>query len=50
MGCSTPARYDLDTDYLMFMPPGLAVLRGIDRLLAWLPMGAQYAVAARKAA
>jgi SAM-dependent methyltransferase len=44
------ARYELDTDYLMFMPPGLAFLQGVDRLLAWLPMGAQYAVAARKAA
>jgi len=44
------ARYELDTDYLMFMPPGLAFLRPIDPLLAWLPMGAQYAVTARKAA
>lgn len=42
------ARYDLDTDYLMFMPPGLGFLRGIDRALAWLPLGAQYAVSARK--
>lgn len=49
-GLLDAARYDLDTDYLMFMPPGLAVLRSVDRLLAWLPMGAQYAVAARKAA
>jgi ubiquinone/menaquinone biosynthesis C-methylase UbiE len=44
------ARYDLETDYLMFMPPGLAFLRGIDRTLAWLPLGAQYVVAARKGA
>ncbi len=44
------ARYELDTDYLMFMPPGLALLRPIDRALAWLPLGAQYAVAARKPA
>ena len=49
-GLLDAARYALDTDYLMFMPPGLAVLRGIDPLLAWLPMGAQYAVTARKAA
>ena len=42
------ARYDLDTDYLMFMPPGLALLWPVDRLLAWLPLGAQYVVAASK--
>jgi SAM-dependent methyltransferase len=42
------ARYELETDYLMFMPPGLAFLAPVDRLLAWLPLGAQYAVAARK--
>ena len=44
------ARYEFDTDYLMFMPPGLAFLRPLDRALAWLPLGAQYVVAARKAA
>jgi 2-polyprenyl-3-methyl-5-hydroxy-6-metoxy-1,4-benzoquinol methylase len=44
------ARYELETAYLMFMPPGLAFLRPIDRALAWLPLGAQYAVAARKPA
>jgi SAM-dependent methyltransferase len=38
----------LETDYLMFTPPGLGFLSGIDRALAWLPLGAQYAVAARK--
>lgn len=42
------ARYDLETDYLMFMPPGLAFLAPVDRALAWLPLGAQYVVAARK--
>ena len=47
-GLLDSARYDLDTDYLMFMPPGLALLRPVDRLLAWLPLGAQYVVAARK--
>jgi hypothetical protein len=41
-------RYQLTTDYLMFMPPGLAFLAPVDRALAWLPLGAQYAVAARK--
>ncbi len=49
-GLLDTARYDLETDYLMFMPPGLTFLRPIDRTLAWLPLGAQYVVAARKAA
>jgi SAM-dependent methyltransferase len=43
-------RWELETDYLMFMPPGIALLRFVDRALAWLPLGAQYAVAARKPA
>jgi SAM-dependent methyltransferase len=42
------ARYELETDYLMFMPPGLAFLAPVDRVLAWLPLGGQYAVTARK--
>jgi SAM-dependent methyltransferase len=42
------AGYALDTDYLMFMPPGITFLQGVDRALAWLPLGAQYAVSARK--
>jgi ubiquinone/menaquinone biosynthesis C-methylase UbiE len=45
----TTHRYDLATDYLMFMPPSLTFLRAVDRALAWLPMGAQYVVSARKA-
>jgi SAM-dependent methyltransferase len=49
-GLLNAARYELETDYLMFMPPGLAFLNPIDRALAWLPLGAQYAVAARKPA
>ena len=49
-GLLDATRYELDTDYLMFMPPGIGLLRGVDRLLAWLPLGAQYAVAARKPA
>ena len=49
-GLLDAARYELETDYLMFMPPGLAFLRPIDRALAWLPLGAQYAVMARKPA
>jgi SAM-dependent methyltransferase len=47
-GLLDSGRYELDTDYLMFMPPGLPFLRPVDRALAWLPLGAQYAVAARK--
>ena len=47
-GLLDTARYELETDYLMFMPPGLAFLAPIDRTLAWLPLGAQYVVAARK--
>jgi len=43
-------RYELETDYLMFSPPGIPWLRFVDRALAWLPLGAQYAVAARKPA
>jgi SAM-dependent methyltransferase len=49
-GLRVAGRYALATDYLMFMPPGIAALRFVDRALAWLPLGAQYAVVARKAA
>lgn len=49
-GLQGAGRYQLATDYLMFMPPGMAFLEPVDRALAWLPLGAQYAVAARKAA
>ena len=49
-GLLDTARYEVETDYLMFMPPGITFLRPIDRALAWLPLGAQYAVTARKAA
>ena len=47
-GLQGSAHYNLDTDYLMFMPPGIDFLRGVDRALAWLPLGAQYVVAAVK--
>ena len=47
-GLLDSARYEVETDYLMFMPPGIKLLRGVDRALAWLPLGAQYAVAALK--
>jgi len=49
-GLLDSARYEVETDYLMFMPPRIKFLRSIDRALAWLPLGAQYAVAARKPA
>ncbi len=49
-GLLDSARYEIETDYLMFMPPGITILRFVDRALAWLPLGAQYAVAARKPA
>jgi SAM-dependent methyltransferase len=49
-GLLDATRYELETDYLMFMPPGIAFLRGVDRMLEWLPLGAQYAVSARKLA
>jgi SAM-dependent methyltransferase len=49
-GLLDSARYEVETDYLMFVPPGIKFLRSIDRALAWLPLGAQYAVAARKPA
>lgn len=48
-GLLSNALEDLETEYLMFTPPGLPFLRVIDRALTWLPVGAQYAVAARKA-
>jgi SAM-dependent methyltransferase len=49
-GLRGAGRYELATDYLMFMPPGMAFLSVVDRALTWLPLGAQYAVRARKAA
>ena len=49
-GLLDSAHYDIASDYLMFMPPGIIFLGWLDRLLAWLPLGAQYVVAARKSA
>ena len=34
------------TGYLMFLPPRLHALAAVDRVLGWLPLGAQYAVTA----
>ncbi len=49
-GLRDSAPYALETEYLMFMPPGIKFLGSVDRALAWLPLGAQYVVAARKPA
>ena len=38
----------LRLDYIVFMPRVLAWLRPLERWLAWLPMGAQYAIVAEK--
>jgi SAM-dependent methyltransferase len=35
-------------DYIVFMPRFLALLRPLEPRLAWLPMGAQYAILAEK--
>lgn len=34
-------------DYISFVPPALAPLRGVERLLTWCPFGAQYAAVGR---
>jgi hypothetical protein len=35
-------------DYIVFMPHALARLRPLEPWLAWLPLGAQYAVLGEK--
>jgi SAM-dependent methyltransferase len=40
----------VSTQYLMILPPRITLLRGLDRALSRLPLGAQYVVAARKPA
>jgi SAM-dependent methyltransferase len=39
---------DIRTDYLMFAPPRLTRLAALEAALGWLPLGAQYAVTARR--
>jgi ubiquinone/menaquinone biosynthesis C-methylase UbiE len=39
---------DIRTRYLMFLPPRLQSLMKIEEALRWLPLGAQYAVTARR--
>ncbi len=36
------------TDYIVFMPRLLSCLRPLERCLAWLPLGAQYALSGEK--
>jgi hypothetical protein len=38
----------IETSYLMFLPPRLEAVVSVDPLLGWLPLGAQYAVTARR--
>ncbi|MDR3417125.1 MAG: class I SAM-dependent methyltransferase [Nevskia sp.] len=39
---------NIRTGYLMFAPPRLHALEGLERLFGWLPLGAQYAVTAQR--
>ena len=39
---------DIRTTYLMFAPPRLQALEAMERLIGWLPLGAQYAVTGRR--
>lgn len=39
---------DAETDFIVFFPRFLHLLRWSERLLRWLPLGAQYCVSARK--
>jgi ubiquinone/menaquinone biosynthesis C-methylase UbiE len=39
---------DVNTGYLMFFPPRLGTLAGLEPALSWLPLGAQYAVVGHK--
>jgi SAM-dependent methyltransferase len=39
---------DIHTGYLMFMPPRLTTLSALERLIGWLPFGAQYATVAHR--
>jgi SAM-dependent methyltransferase len=36
-------------DYMLFFPRALSALRGLEKSLRWLPLGAQYAVSAGRA-
>jgi hypothetical protein len=39
---------EVRTNYLMFLPPRLQSMAGVEHSLRWLPLGAQYAVTARR--
>lgn len=40
---------DINLDYIVFFPRQLALLRPLERMLGWLPLGAQYVVQGRMA-
>ena len=49
--CTALRSIDFDpprVQYLMFLPPRLKALAPVERMLRWLPLGAQYAVTARR--
>ena len=39
---------EINTEYLMFLPPRLQALAPAENFIRWLPMGAQYVVTARR--
>lgn len=39
---------DVQTRYIMFLPPRLSGLAAVEGAIGWLPLGAQYAVVARR--
>jgi ubiquinone/menaquinone biosynthesis C-methylase UbiE len=47
-GLLSSGSYKFNTEYLMFMPPRISFLQTFEHALYWLPLGAQYVVAARK--
>jgi SAM-dependent methyltransferase len=48
-GLSMAGAVELETDYLMFLPPRWRRFRGVDRFLRRVPMGGQYVISARPA-
>ena len=47
-GLQAAGAQEVSTHYLMFAPPRLRALSALEAGLGWLPLGAQYAVAARR--
>jgi len=48
VGLARSAGLAVQRDYIMFLPPALSCLARLERLLARVPFGAQYVVAARQ--